>query len=248
MKSFNTPVGRLQVGSEEAIFRSAIGLIEGAASQENTRLLRLGLSGGSTPKALYKWAAEEKALSEQALRSVLWMTSDERMVPVESDESNFGNLQRLLLTQLKVPATHQLPWPVNLSPESAAKDFQSTWDHKWGPHAGFDICFLGLGEDGHTASLFPHCPLIGQKHLPAFSATEWPGKGWRLTITETGLERAGLIVVLASGANKAAVLKEIFHGPVKPHQYPAQILQAFASKVVWLVDEAAAVHLISLQA
>ncbi len=243
MKTLQSSLGQLQIGSLESIFRAAIGLIEASVSQNENRLCRIAFSGGSTPKAFYEWAIKTEAFSQKVLEKILWTNSDERCVPLSNEESNFGNLDRFLLQALKVAEDHKLPWPVDKLPQAAAAFFQDNWEIQFGSKAGLDLCFLGMGEDGHTASLFPHCSLIGQKELPDFSAVEWPGRGWRLTITETALERAELIVVLVSGASKAERLKAIVKGPVDPHEYPIQILQAFASKVIWLIDEEAAAKL-----
>lgn len=239
-KSFTTSGGHIQVGSTEAIFRAMVGLIEGAVLKNPNKSVCIALSGGSTPKSFYQWATHPKALSDTALQKIIWTTSDERCVPLESAESNFGNLDRDFLTPLSVRTENKLPWPVSLEPSTAAEKFNEKIQEKLGKNRGFDICFLGLGEDGHTASLFPHCDLIGQKDTPAFAATLWPERGWRLTITETGFDQVDLIVILAIGPNKAKILKDIHHGPFNPREHPAQVLQAFAGKTLWLVDEAAA--------
>jgi 6-phosphogluconolactonase len=85
--------------------------------------------------------------------------------------------------------------------------------------------------------------LLGAGLQDNFTAIEWPGRGWRLTITEAGLARCARIVVVANGSNKAAVLTAILRGPYEPKKLPSQILRACASRVTWLVDEAAAASL-----
>ncbi|NBN94255.1 MAG: hypothetical protein EBV31_01275 [Verrucomicrobia bacterium] len=89
----------------------------------------------------------------------------------------------------------------------------------------------------------PKCPLIGRQTGPRFVATEWPGRGWRLTITEAGLAQCGAIVVLVGGAGKAVALREITCGAFEPQLHPGQVLRAHASKVTWLADREAAAGL-----
>ncbi len=141
-------------------------------------------------------------------------------MPLASDDSNFGNADRLMLIPLGIPGAAKIPWPVELPPAACAAAFSKTWNARFGAQTGFDVCFLGMGDDGHTASLFPHCPLISSGFPDNFAATEWPGKGWRLTITEAGLARCARVIVLANGAAKAAVLKAILHGPYDPQKLP----------------------------
>ena len=128
------------------------------------------------------------------------------------------------------------------SPAEAAAAYEAAWNQR-SPAKAFDLCVLGLGDDSHIASLWPQCPLIGQKTGPRFTATEWPGRGWRLTITEAGLAQCGAIVVLVGGAGKAAALRAIAHGEFAPKLHPGQVLREHAAKVTWLADQEAAAGL-----
>ena len=96
-----------------------------------------------------------------------------------------------------------------------------------------------MGDDGHTASIFPGSPLLKKGEHRLFAAIEVPGKGWRLTITPAGLRGCGLIVVMALGLPKAAMLKRVQAGPYDPAKTPVQILRECRDRVVWLVDSAA---------
>ncbi|MEO0795068.1 MAG: 6-phosphogluconolactonase [Verrucomicrobiota bacterium] len=239
MKSFESPLGQVHVLAKEAIFLETMRLIKNA-HKENPEEVIVGLTGGSTPKAFYKWAAEHKALSAELRDGIIWSTSDERCVPLESDDSNFGHADRGMLVPLEVPAENKFPWPVELDPEACADEFNHRWNDRFGPNRGFDICFLGMGDDSHTASLFPHCPLIGTHHHENFAATNWPERGWRVTITPEGFSRCKLIVVCVTGAGKTEALRDSFHGEFNPMEKPVQLLKAHAHKTIWLLDPPAA--------
>ena len=202
----------------------------------------VGLSGGSTPKAFYAWVVRTGALTSAALAQIDWHVSDERCVPLASADSNFGHAARGMLDALGVPSARRFPWPVELSPAAAAAAYEAAWAQQ-SPTRAFDLCVLGLGDDSHIASLWPHCPLIGQLTGPRFTATEWPGRGWRLTITQAGLAQCGEIIVLVGGANKAAALQAITHGPEAPQTHPGQVLRSLASRVTWFADAEAAAGL-----
>jgi 6-phosphogluconolactonase len=182
------------------------------------------------------------ALTAEALARIDWHVSDERCVPLASDDSNFGHAARGMLDALGVPAARRFPWPVELPPAEAAATYEAAWAAR-SPTKAFDLCVLGLGDDSHVASLWPQCPLIGITDGPRFVATEWPGRGWRLTITEAGLARCAAIVVLVGGAAKASALREIACGEFDPSLHPGQTLRAFAPRVTWLADREAAAQL-----
>tara|TARA_B100001248_G_scaffold261719_1_gene253854 strand:- start:8133 stop:8879 length:747 start_codon:yes stop_codon:yes gene_type:complete len=238
-----TPYGELRVLSLESIFQQTIGFMHEAMVQKEGDPISVGLTGGSTPKAFYQWAAEGSALSPAMLERIYWFTSDERMVPLASDESNFGTAQRLLFDPLKAPNHHLFPWPTEGNSAEAAQAFNETWNERFSPSTCFDVCFLGMGDDCHTASLFPQSPLIGADVDTNFATVEVPSKGPRLTITEAGLSRCAQIVITVTGKGKAAALKTVLEGKFDPKNAPSQVLKAFAEKVVWLVDEAASSEL-----
>lgn len=218
----------------ERIAESIESVAEGASSAERT----VGLTGGSTPKAFYEWVISNNRFRVNDLDSLVWSVSDERMVPIEDSESNFGNADRMMLAPLGVPETKKFPWPVQVDPHSASVVLNRKWLERFGPERSFDLCFLGMGDDGHTASLFPDSPLLGADLTESFSCVEVPQKGWRLTITEAGLRRCGEIVVVVTGAGKSERVKAVFSEPTG--SYPIQILKQCADRVTWLMDPSAA--------
>ena len=239
MSDIATSAGQVRVLSREESFAELARRINDLASRGPASV---GLSGGSTPKAFYAWAVRTRAFTAEALARIDWHVSDERCVPLSSDDSNFGHAERGMLDALGIPAARRFPWPVAMAPAEAAAAYEAAWTQR-SPARAFELCVLGLGDDSHIASLWPQCPLIGQKTGPRFAATEWPGRGWRLTITEAGLAQCGAIVVLVGGAGKAPALREITGGVYEPKLHPGQVLRSLAGRVTWLADREAAAQL-----
>lgn len=236
IKPIPTGAGTVHVLDQHAAFVALAAMINDACA---TGPASIALSGGSTPKAFYEWAVQNKALHQRTLDFAHWHVSDERCVPLNSPDSNFGNAARGLLDPLGVHASKRHPWPFGMPPEIAAAEYNAQVRAKLNDRC-YDLCVLGLGDDSHTASLWPGCPLIGGGTHASFAATNWPERGYRLTITEAGLARCGKIVVLAFGANKAPALKAVAEGGSNAKKHPAQILRQLQNKTTWLTDAAAA--------
>lgn len=239
MKTFSSELGQVHVLPKEALYIEVIRLIKNAIKAAEGNDIVVGLNGGSTPKAFFEWASRHEALASE-LKRVVWSTSDERCVPLESEDSNFGNADRGMLTKLGVPEENKFAWPVELEAEACADEFNHRWNQRFGPTRGFDLCFLGMGDDNHTASLYPRCPLIGSGHHENFAAVDWPGRGWRVTITPEGFSRCKQIIVCVTGAAKSDPLFQAFHGTFNPCEKPIQLLKAHAHKTLWLLDPPAA--------
>ncbi len=243
MRTFVTPYGRVMVGSKEEIFAQAIVLAAEAARKIAEPRVTWALTGGSTPQEWYKWCVSKNALPGDVVSRSDFTVSDERCVPLASDQSNFGHAARQLLEPMNVPREQWVPWPVELPPTEAAASYAGKWAARAGVSPTYDICFLGMGDDAHTASIFPGSPLLQETSAKLFTAIEVPGKGWRLTITPAGLAACGLIVVMTLGSAKHAALSRVMTGPYDPTSTPAQLLKASGGRVVWLVDESAAAGL-----
>ena len=239
MHIHTTPYGKCCIGEQSQLFHEAIKELAHAQSQK-VPSLTVGLTGGSTPKAFYSWIVEHLAsLPQIQWGSIIWSVSDERLVPQESEESNFGNADRGLLSPLGIPNKAKVPWPTALDAAKACATFATNWEDRFGANAAFDCCFLGMGEDGHTASLFPNSPLVKQPSEQTFATIE-TAKGWRLTLTPKGIKRCSRIIVLVTGAAKATRLKTVLEGSFSPALQPIQLLRDCADQTIWLVDKAAA--------
>jgi 6-phosphogluconolactonase len=240
MTEIKTPLGLVKVGSQRELFAEAVVLGAARFDPQAQRPLLWALSGGSTPQAWYRWCVEQKAINPQLAAAARFTVSDERRVPAASPESNFGNAARQLFDPLGVPRAHRLAWPVELEPAAAVARYADEVARVAGVGRAYDVCMLGLGDDVHTASLFPGSPLLDADGGRLFAALEVPGKGLRLTITPSGLRACGLIVVMVMGAAKAGAVRRLFQGTEAPAAAPARMLQSCAARVVWLLDDAAA--------
>lgn len=235
MHQIQSEFGNLLILHQEDIFKKIVLEIEDSIKHTD-HPISVGLTGGSTPKAFYQWATEHIVFKKHTLNQILWMTSDERYIPLESSESNFGNADRLMLTPLNVPQNKKLPWAVSDSPQEAAKLYN---DH-FAPNTSFDLCLLGMGDDCHIASIFPNSPLIPSSPLQNFTSINVPSKGTRLTITPHGLNHCKKILMIVTGSGKSSALKKVLHTPFNPTEMPAQLHKNWASKVSWLIDPLAA--------
>jgi 6-phosphogluconolactonase len=241
MKELSSGYGRVFIGPREDCFRTAVFLAEGQRGR-NPAATRFtcALPGGSTAQDWFRWCAGTEAFSPAIVARTHWFASDERYVRIDSYESNFGNADRLLLRPLGVPPERKHPWSTGIPPGMAALEFGRMAAPFLGRGRTFDICYVGMGEDGHIASMFPGCPLLRDDGGHFFAAVDVPEKSWRLTITPSGLRAAGMVVVLVLGSRKADALHRILSGPYDPVANPAQIVKTCSQNVVWLVDDEAA--------
>ena len=191
----------------------------------------LGLAGGSTPSLTYE---RLRSTDTEWTKVDTWL-SDERWVPSDHEQSNARMVRNMLLDH--VPATfHNLRWGKRRLPQAAAQEYSAALATVVGDRP--DVVLLGLGDDGHTASLFPGTDALNETEA-AYVANFVPDKGWRLTATVPLLHAARHLVFLVTGSTKARMLAAVLDGEA----YPATMVAAGAENVTWLVDDAAATHL-----
>ncbi len=211
-------------------------------------LFSITLSGGTTPQLLYTLLGSEP-FSERVDWSnthIFW--GDERCVPPDNPESNYLKARQALLDHVPVPEENIHRILAELSPEQAAADyeesllrfFSSLADDEERAQARFDLVLLGMGDDGHTASLFPGTDVI-------YEETRWVRTlyvdklaAWRVTLTPAILNRAKNIVFLVAGSGKSYTLQRVIYGSHHPERYPAQVIRAEKGDLMWMIDEAAA--------
>ncbi|MDP1714847.1 MAG: 6-phosphogluconolactonase [Anaerolineales bacterium] len=204
------------------------------------------LSGGFTPIKLYEKLAQEKpALSNvEGLdwTCVHFFWGDERCVSVDDSGNNYGMAKKILFDQIAIPDSNIHRILSELEPAEAAKDYADTLKGFSEPPLEwprFDLVLLGMGEDGHTAALFPGSPV--DVHTPTLAVTaiyqDRPAN--RVTLTPIVFNQAREIWFLVTGNGKATMLHKVLKGEHKPDVYPAQRIQPVNGNLVWMIDEAA---------
>lgn len=201
----------------------------------------VALSGGKTPRAM---------LSALAARSIDWTRvhlfwSDERCVPPDDPKSNFRLAREVLLSRIQIPGDNVHRMKGELEPEAGAADYAVTMESFFHGEPVFDLIFLGLGPDGHTASLFPGTKALPvmDKYCVANRVESDATSPWRLTLTYPAINAALEVIFLVEGAEKAAILCDVLDGPVEPLRLPAQGVAPRGGDVRWFVDSAAASRL-----
>lgn len=207
----------------------------------------VALSGGSTPRDFYALLAnpESPYRGRLAWEKIHFFWGDERHVPPDHNESNFRMANEVMLSKAPVPQANvhriQAEMP---SAEAAAQAYEDELrrffhlENDQPPR--FDLALMGLGPDGHTASLFPQTAALHEKR-------RWVVGNWvqkrhthRITLTAPVLCNAGEVLFLVAGGDKAIALRDVLHGPYHPDQWPAQIFRNCSAHVVWLLDQLAA--------
>ena len=199
------------------------------------------LSGGSTPQALYEKLASEAYRTRFPWERSYWFFGDERFVPHDDPDSNFLMARQALLDHAPIPAANVMPIAGTGSPDQAAADYQALLATYYGSQALdmsrplFDVAFMGLGEDGHTASLFPGNPALEETQKWVTAVSDPSVKQARITLTYPTLACSAAMAFLVAGEGKRAVLKRVLSGD---RAAPAARATAIG-ELIWFVDEAA---------
>lgn len=218
------------VAAAQACGRRVLALLENAVAERGRATL--AVSGGSSPRPMFELLARSGFCWERV--DVYWV--DERCVPPEHPDSNFGLANTLWLEPAGVPAANIHRVLGEIDPQQAAALYSEALRRI----DRFDVIHRGMGADAHTASLFPGDPLIDDQQ--GFAAAAYVAKlqQWRVTMLPRVLLSARHTVVLAAGADKAAALDAVLTGPYDPKKYPVQIAARDSKRATWFVDEAAA--------
>jgi 6-phosphogluconolactonase len=202
----------------------------------------VALSGGSTPKALYSLLAGDSALRSQLPWDKMYVYfGDERSVGPDHADSNFRMASETMLS--KVPLKPEQVFRIKgeyKETEKAAQEYEqvlrTSFKIAGGQFPRFDLVFLGIGNEGHTASLFPGTKALHE--TKRLVARNWVGKLYtnRITLTAPAINNAARVIFMITGADKALALKGILEGPYEPDQLPAQLIHPPNGKLVWLVD------------
>ena len=205
----------------------------------------VALSGGSTPRSLYSLLASESYSSAIDWSRVSFFFGDERNVPPDSDESNYRMAHETLLGPLGINAKQVHRWRTELPDiDDAARSYEADLrNYLDRSKRGLDLVLLGLGDDAHTASLFPHSPALREKERLAVVNPVEKLHADRLTMTFPAINSAVNIMFLVSGKGKSEAVASVLEAEHNPDQYPAQSVQPDNGRLYWLVDKDAAADL-----
>ena len=207
----------------------------------------VALSGGSTPRAMFRLLAEPPFRDRVAWQRLTVFWGDERTVPPDNPDSNYGMAYSELLSKVPVPADQIHRMRGELEPAEAAADYEATLRRAFRLAEGelpvIDVQLLGLGADGHTASLFPATPALHVVDRLCVANPVPQQQTTRLTLTAPVIDASATIVMLTAGAEKADAVYRALQGVPDYEQTPSQLLRDAGGRVIWLIDQAAAARL-----
>ena len=212
-----------------------------AAVQERGRFV-VALSGGTTPRGLFQYLAEEPYLSLIPWNKTFVFWVDERHVPLTDATSNYRMTQETLLSKVPIPKEQIFPATNGSLPvEKAATAYEIKLRKFFGGEAlpCFDLALMGMGEDGHTASLFPGTPQVNELDKWTVGYFVDPKNKERVSLTFPVLNHSRLMIVLAEGLKKADRMKDVLEGPSEPPRYPIQYLRPSKGNLIFALDAAA---------
>ena len=234
-----------RLATPQDLFRAAAEEVLGAATDAIAKRGRftIALSGGSTPKNLYTLIAAN-ANTSLPWDQMFFFWGDERQVPPDDAESNYRMAKESLLSKVPIPAANIFPVPTeNPDASKVAEAYEQTLRKFFGVAPGefprFDLILLGMGPDGHTASLFPETAALQEKSRLVVANWVEKFKTSRITFTLPVLNAARLVAFLVSGIDKAPALREVLEGNAPGEKYPSKLVSPSDGKLIWFVDRAA---------
>ncbi len=234
---------------QDQLAQAAADLFVRLSREDPTReQFTVALSGGSTPRKFHALLAASPQVEQVDWSKVEFYWGDERFVPPDHPDSNYRMARETLLQALPIrpDQVHPVPTETGDAAQAAAvyeADIRRGFNLMPGQWPRFDLILLGMGPDGHTASLFPHTTalqvrdrLVVSNEVPQLQTT-------RITLTAPVLNAAANVAFVVGGADKADALVAVLEGSPQPEEYPSQLVQPSAGNLYWLLDEAAAAKL-----
>ncbi|MDB4920339.1 6-phosphogluconolactonase [Mucilaginibacter sp.] len=214
-------------------------IIGGEAITKNGKF-SVALSGGSSPKKLYELLAS--SFHDQLdWRKVYFFFGDERNVPQTDKDSNYLMAKKALFDPLEIDPMHIFPVDTSLAPKEAAKKYQEEIEQFFDEgELSFDLILLGLGDNSHTASLFPHTPVLHDR-VPGVSDVYLEDQQvYRITVNAPLINEAQNIAFLVYGEEKAIAVHHVLEDDEDIEEYPAQLIEPIVGQIQWFLDDAAA--------
>jgi len=207
----------------------------------------VALTGGSSPEQLYTLLAQPEYQSKIDWSKVFVFWGDERWVPLDDEQSNGKMADRTLLSKVPVPKNQIFyMWQDGTNAEDYAVKYEDEVRQHLAADLKFDLILLGMGPDGHTASLFPHQDVLHEKQKLVAAYYLDAQNMYRITFTEPLINKAKHLIMMLYGDNKAHALYEVLEGERNAELYPAQMLKPETGDIAWLIDKAAASELKSV--
>ena len=201
----------------------------------------IALSGGSSPKRLYELLASGAYRDRIEWKKIYFFFGDERYVAADHSNSNFLMVKNSLFSPLKISDQHIFAVNTSLQPSDAASDYeQRVRKHFQGHECRFDLILLGLGDNSHTASLFPHTAVLHEKEALVKEIYVQEVSMYRITFTAPLINDAHCIAFLVYGASKAEAVANILTGPINIDDHPAQLISPSNGELHWFLDGPAA--------
>jgi 6-phosphogluconolactonase len=240
---------RILTDTEEIIQAAAVEFVHQTIETVQAKgLFTVALSGGSTPKGLYSLLASDGKPGfrlQVPWNKIHFFWGDERHVPPDHPDSNYRMAYEAMLSKVTVPPenVHRIK-SENPDAGKAAEDYERELHEFFRLEAGhlprFDMVLLGMGADGHTASLFPGTKVIHEKKRLVIAPWVEKLNTYRITLTPPVLNNAARVIFLISGEEKAETLRTVLQGSYQPERFPAQIIRPANGKLLWLIDQSAA--------
>jgi len=199
------------------------------------------LTGGSSPAGIYKLLASDAYKNKIDWSKIYIFWGDERWVPLNDDLSNAKMSYAALLSHVPIPSENIFEmYKDGVTPEDYAVTYEQSIRKILGEEGKFDFIFLGMGDDGHTASLFPGEAVLNEQNKWVDAYFLAPQNMHRITLTAPLINKAEKIIVVTFGEKKAHALKEVTKGEYNPSLYPTQLIKPVSGELVFLVDKSAA--------
>ena len=214
-------------------------LANNGAAEDNR--FAVALAGGNTPRRLYELLGGDQFRNHVDWSGIHLFFGDERCVARNHPDSNYRMAHQALISRVEIPALNIHPMTGDGEPTTNAALYETELREFFpGASPAFDLVLLGLGEDGHTASLFPGTSAL--RVTDKWVVANWVEKleSYRITLTPAAINGAAQVIFLVSGANKAAAVKAVLEGPLQPENLPAQLIKPEAGILTWLLDSQAA--------
>jgi 6-phosphogluconolactonase len=226
----------------DAAARQVVELARAAVDQRGR--FSIALSGGSTPRDLHLRLSTSPLKDQVDWAHVHVFFGDERCVPPEDAQSNYRMADETLLSRVPIPRDQVHRMRGELEPDNAAQEYEAELKQFFANEPPrLDVILLGMGDNGHTASLFPGLTAVHEQQRWVMAEYVAEVAMWRITLTPAVLNLGRAVIFLVAGSAKAEMLRQVLEGPYAPDERPAQIVRPSPGEVTWLVDEAAAAKL-----